>query len=651
MKAARFLIVLTNLAFVTGCLTSSPSSSSDGGSGSNPNAPAITIAAPAASTTTASTISLSGTCTTSVSTVDISGASPATTTCSGGTFSVTITLSGANGNKTVTVSQSNSDGTGSNSRIFILNNAVPSVAISSPAASTITASIITLAGTCTSSVATVDISGATPTSTACSGGTFSQAITLSGGDGTKNVVVSQTDGNGTGSDNRNFILDSTAPSSTSISINSGASYTNSTSATLTLAASDANSGIQMYVTNTAGCVSGGTYESFNSSKSWTLGQTNGTATVYAKFKDSVGNESSCISDTIIHDSVAPSIAYSSPADGSYGSTGLTVGGSCEDGLTITLNGSGITATTATCSSGTFSKAVTFTAGEGNKQVTISQTDLVSNTTSDTRTFVRDNTNPGDVTFAAPAADGSTSASTYNFQWSAATDNYSVASYKIDIFQNNNCSGSASSTVSSQAGTSYNLTLNSGYNTVKVYARDGAGNLSTGVCSHYVQYIPPSIILYHANASTGNIGNRATADARCVTNKPGGVTQANVRAFISYSTSQIDDFPTVYSVPTNAAIKTSGGTQISANWNDFKSSAASGGLSATLQASGIGFAGNFWSGTDGTFQYGFNCNDWTSNSAAVEGFYGSSTATYPWIYVSTSNMWCNNSRYLLCIAFD
>src|SRR5690606_11740237 len=51
--------------------------------------------------------------------------------------------------------------------------------------------------------------------------------------------------------------------------------------------------------------SGGSYEAFTSSKSWSLGQTNATATVYAKFKDTAGNESSCISDTIIHDDQPP----------------------------------------------------------------------------------------------------------------------------------------------------------------------------------------------------------------------------------------------------------------------------------------------------------------------------------------------------------
>ncbi|NBX91755.1 MAG: hypothetical protein EBQ85_00820, partial [Proteobacteria bacterium] len=68
----------------------------------------------------------------------------------------------------------------------------------------------------------------------------------------------------------------------SISINAGAAYTNSSSVTLTLDGDDAT---QMYVTNTAGCESGGTWEAYSTTKSWTLGQTNATATVYVRFKD------------------------------------------------------------------------------------------------------------------------------------------------------------------------------------------------------------------------------------------------------------------------------------------------------------------------------------------------------------------------------
>ena len=100
----------------------------------------------------------------------------------------------------------------------------------------------------------------------------------------------------------------------SISINAGAAYTNSSSVTLTLDGDDAT---QMYVTNTAGCESGGTWEAYSTTKSWTLGQTNATATVYVRFKDRSQNVSSCVSDAIVHDNTAPTGSISIAGGANY----------------------------------------------------------------------------------------------------------------------------------------------------------------------------------------------------------------------------------------------------------------------------------------------------------------------------------------------
>lgn len=111
----------------------------------------------------------------------------------------------------------------------------------------------------------------------------------------------------------------------SISINSGASYSASSTVTLTLSATDdvdASSSLQMQVSNSSD-FSGASWESYATSKSWTLASstTDGTKTVYVKFKDSVGNESSTYSDTIILDTTNPtSFDLDSPGDSSYTSS-------------------------------------------------------------------------------------------------------------------------------------------------------------------------------------------------------------------------------------------------------------------------------------------------------------------------------------------
>lgn len=129
--------------------------------------------------------------------------------------------------------------------------------------------------------------------------------------------------------------DSLSPAASSLSIASAAPYTNTLAVSLALSASSAD---EMYVTNVAGCGSGGSWETYVPSKSWTLGQSNATATVYAKFRDLAGNESSCISDTIVHDSQAPASFSLSINSGAISttSTGVSLSLSASDGLPIEM---------------------------------------------------------------------------------------------------------------------------------------------------------------------------------------------------------------------------------------------------------------------------------------------------------------------------
>ncbi len=100
--------------------------------------------------------------------------------------------------------------------------------------------------------------------------------------------------------------DTTDPTG-SVSINSGATYVQSTGVTLNVSASDPAPGvgaIEMRFQNSGGSWS--TWEDYAASKSWTLTSSNGTKTVYAQFRDGAGNTSTSYNDTIILDNVAPS---------------------------------------------------------------------------------------------------------------------------------------------------------------------------------------------------------------------------------------------------------------------------------------------------------------------------------------------------------
>ncbi|NDG27182.1 MAG: hypothetical protein EB120_08410 [Proteobacteria bacterium] len=163
----------------------------------------------------------------------------------------------------------------------------------------------------------------------------------------------------------------------SISINAGAAYTNSSSVTLTLDGDDAT---QMYVTNTAGCESGGTWEAYSTTKSWTLGQTNATATVYVRFKDRSQNVGSCESDSISN-RPAPTVTSVSPSAGALaGGTIVTVNGTgFLTGATVSFGGSSCGSVAVV--DGTSLTCTTSAHVAGAVTVTVTNTDTQSGTSS------------------------------------------------------------------------------------------------------------------------------------------------------------------------------------------------------------------------------------------------------------------------------
>ena len=113
-------------------------------------------------------------------------------------------------------------------------------------------------------------------------------------------------GNGNGQESAciedTVIHDDIAPESKFISIDGDAPFTASSTVNVGLAAVGA---LEMYLSNDATCNSGGTWEPYASSKQWVLGQENAETSVFVKYRDTAGNESACVSDSIIHDNTPP----------------------------------------------------------------------------------------------------------------------------------------------------------------------------------------------------------------------------------------------------------------------------------------------------------------------------------------------------------
>ena len=95
-------------------------------------------------------------------------------------------------------------------------------------------------------------------------------------------------------------MDKSAPTGT-VTINDGASRTRSRSVTLALSATDPSPGSgvsQMRIANTQSGLSSATWETYNTTRPWTLTSGKGTKTVYAQYRDAAGNRSATVTDTI-----------------------------------------------------------------------------------------------------------------------------------------------------------------------------------------------------------------------------------------------------------------------------------------------------------------------------------------------------------------
>lgn len=290
------------------------------------------------------------------------------------------------------------------------------------------------------------------------------------------------------------------PSNTSLLIDGGAAYTSSGTVTLTLGASGAS---EMYITNTAGCAAGGSWQAYAATRAgWALANTNALNSVYVKFRNAGLVESACLSATIVHDDMPPAVAISapaalytnasSPAQWNVGFTGAlqsitmavadlvvtTTGTASCTGWSITGSGVGNSAARTVAASCTGNGTVKFSIKAGVAADFAGNTSLV--VPASTAVTV-DNAVPTNFSVTTPAAGSTLSAAAVTtINWSATTDSNFAATpislyYSPDagvtwevIAANVPNSGNFAWLTPSVDGTQYRL---------KVRATDLAGNLT------------------------------------------------------------------------------------------------------------------------------------------------------------------------------
>lgn len=287
-------------------------------------------------------------------------------------------------------------------------------------------------------------------------------------------------------------LDKTAPTG-SITINDGATYTTSTTVTLTLSASDATSGIaEMRFSNDKTAYT--EWQTYATSASWTLQEGDGTKTVYVQFKDQAGLIST-YTDTISLDTSPPTGSITISEGKTYtNSTSVTLTLSAEDTTSGAAEMRFHTNDNATWSSWepcATSKSWTLTLGDGAKTIYVQYRDhagLTSPLYQDTITL--DTTNP-----TANAGNDQTVVedTLVTFNGSASWDENGIATYTWTFTD-------VTPHTLTDVTPTYNFTTPGTY-LVTLAVEDAAGNTATDTV----------IITVLLDTDTDGIGNNADDD--------------------------------------------------------------------------------------------------------------------------------------------
>ncbi|MFT6069839.1 MAG: VCBS repeat-containing protein [Bacteriovoracaceae bacterium] len=204
-------------------------------------------------------------------------------------------------------------------------------------------------------------------------------------------------------------------------------------------------------------------------QNYTVSSVNTTAARFrVNFTDLAGNSNSIQSGTFEIDSIAPSIAISTPAASSYHQSSLTMTGTCETGADVNFSGDIQAAFSLTCAGGSFSQLLNLSDNDGNKTITLTHTDPAGNQSTTNRTFIRDEVPPSmaKTTGANPGFTGAN-----NFSWGGTCEgNYTI-----------NVTGDETTSFACSAGTWSWTTadkLVDGTFNYNLSQTDGAGNTST-----------------------------------------------------------------------------------------------------------------------------------------------------------------------------
>ncbi|WP_233595405.1 Ig-like domain-containing protein [Corallococcus sp. CA031C] len=468
-------------------------------------APVVAITTPAnGSTTNTPNVTVTGTATDAdFVTLTFDGASYGPITVTGGNWSFALPGPLSDGDYTVTATAT--DGAGNTSTpatsTFTVDQTAPTVAIGSPAdGSTVGTSTVTVTGTSTGATfVTVTFQGTDsgPITVDASGNwSYLLPVTLTEGAYTVTAVSTDAAGNDSTPATSNFDVDLTGPQ---VAISTPANGTSVGTDTVTVTGT--SSGATSVTLTFDGASHGPITVDASGNWSYTLPGplAEDTYTVTAVAVDSVGNTSSTATSTFTVDLTDPTVAISTPADGStIGTDTVTVTGTSTGATSVTLTFQGTNhGPIAVDGAGNWNFTLPVTLTDGDYTVTAVSTDAAGNTsTPDQTSFTVDLTGPEvDITTPADGAFVNTSTVTVT--------GTSVDATSVTLTFEGTDYGPI--TVDASGNWSYTLPgpLDEDTYTVTVVAVDGAGNTSpTATTTFTVDLTAPTVaITTPANGST------------------------------------------------------------------------------------------------------------------------------------------------------
>ncbi|WP_233582611.1 Ig-like domain-containing protein [Corallococcus sp. CA053C] len=365
-------------------------------------APTVAITAPAnGSTTTNPNVTVTGTAANAtIVTVTFQGTNYGPITVTGGNWSQALPGPLANGTYTVTAVSTNGSGTNSTtaSSTFTVAVPAPTVAITTPAnGSTTTNPNVTVTGTSANATSvTVTFQGTNygPIAVDASGN-WSQVLPGPLADGSYTVTAVSRNSAGTNSTaaSSTFTVDQTPPT-VAISTPANGSTINTPTVTVTGTSTGATSVSLTFEGTSYGPIA------VDASGSWSFPLPGplpeGSYTVTAVAKDAAGNTSPPATSTFTLDLTAPTVAISTPANGStIGTSAVTVVGTSTGATSVTLTFEGTNyGPISVDASGNWSFPLPVSLGEGTYSVTAVSKDAAGNTSTPANsTFTVDLTGP------------------------------------------------------------------------------------------------------------------------------------------------------------------------------------------------------------------------------------------------------------------